>query len=95
MLATPARFAPLLLGLACLALVVAGAQLRWTAPLVHAATVGALVVLRHAAPYVADSGVPRWLLIGFAGVLLVAMGVTWEQRVREARAVVGYVKGLR
>ncbi len=91
----PHTLRSLLLGLACLALVVAGAQLRWTAPLVHAATVGALVVLRHAAPYIADSGVPRWLLIGFAGALLVTMGVTWEQRVREARAVVGYVKGLR
>jgi hypothetical protein len=53
------------------------------------------VVLRHAAPYIADSSVPRWVLIGFAGVLLVAMGVTWEQRVREARSLLGYVRGLR
>ena len=38
----------------------------WTAPLVLGATVGALLVLRLAAPYVGDA-VPRWVLIGGAG----------------------------
>jgi len=94
-LAEPATPRSAILGLACLALVVAGAQLRWSAPLVYAGATGAVLVLRHAAPYIADSSVPRWVLIGFAGVLLVAMGVTWEQRVREARSLLGYVRGLR
>jgi hypothetical protein len=35
------------------------------------------------------------VLIGSAGVVLVAMGITWEKRVRDARAVAGYVRGLR
>lgn len=84
----------LLLGLACIGLVVAGLQLRWTAPLLFGAVVGAAIVLRSAAPYVGDA-VPRWATIGTAGVLLVALGITWEQRVREARLLVGYVRQLR
>ena len=56
----------LLLGLGCFALVLAGLRLRWTAPLALGATVGALLVLRLAAPYVGDA-VPRWVLIGGAG----------------------------
>lgn len=92
-LADPTTARSVLLGLVCLGLVVVGVQLRWTAPLVVAGAVGSLVVLRHAAPYV--SGVERWMLIGFAGALLVTMGVTWEARVREARSALGYVRGMR
>ena len=82
-----------LLGLGCLALVGAGLRLRWTAPVVFAATVGALLVLRHATP-IAEA-VPRWGLIASAGVILVAVGITWERRIMEARAVAGYVRALR
>ena len=89
----PIAMRSLLLGAACLALVVAGVRLRWSAPLVHGAVVGGLLVLRLATP-VAEA-VPRWALIGAAGVLLVAMGITWEARVRDARRVAGYVRGLR
>ncbi len=48
------------------------------------ATVGALLVLRLAAPYVGDA-VPRWVLIGGAGALLIAVGATWERRLADAR----------
>lgn len=82
-----------LLGGACLALIVLGVRVRWTAPVVFAGTVGALVVLRQVAP--AADAVPQWLLIGFAGTLLVVMGITWERRIQEARAVLGYVRALR
>jgi hypothetical protein len=81
------------LGVACLALVTGGARLRWSAPVVHGALVGSLLVLRHATP-IAEA-VPRWALIGAAGVLLVTLGITWEKRIRDARAVAGYVRGLR
>ncbi|HEU4513569.1 MAG TPA: hypothetical protein VFR87_10735 [Nocardioidaceae bacterium] len=91
--ADPVALRSLLLGMACLALVVTGVRLRWSAPLVHGAVVGALLVVRHATP-VAEA-VPRWALIGAAGALLVAMGITWEARVRDARRVAGYVRGLR
>jgi hypothetical protein len=90
----PTGLRALLLGLACLGLVVAGVQLRWTAPLVYGAAVGVLVVLREAAPYIGDS-VPRWAVIGAAGTALILMGVTWEQRLRDARVVSAYVRGLR
>ena len=84
----------LLLGLGCLGLVAAGLRLRWTAPLVFGAVVGAAIVLRSAAPYVGDA-VPRWATIGAAGIVLVTLGITWEQRVREARLFVGAVRQLR
>ncbi len=89
----PVTLRSVLLGVGCLALVVVGLRLRWTAPVVFAATVGSLLILRHATP-VAEA-VPRWVLIGGAGALLIAMGITWERRLQEARAVVGFVRGLR
>ena len=90
----PMTLRSLVLGVACLGLVVAGLRLRWTAPLLSGVVVGAAIVLRSAAPYVGDA-VPRWATIGTAGVLLVALGITWEQRVREARTLVGYARRLR
>ena len=92
--ADPSALRALLLGLACLALVVAGALLRWAAPLLLGAVVGIVVVLREAGPYIGDA-VPRWALIGAAGALLIGMGITWEQRLRDARRVTAYVRGLR
>lgn len=92
-LVDPLGLRSVVLGLATLALVVAGLRLRWSAPLVHGAVVGAVLVLRLATP-VADA-VPRWALIGAAGALLVALGITWEQRLRDARAVAGYLRRLR
>jgi hypothetical protein len=92
-LADPMALRSALLGLACLTLVVGGVRLHWSAPVVHGAVVGALLVVRLATP-VADA-VPRWALIGAAGILLVALGITWEKRVRDARRLVGYVRGLR
>ncbi len=83
-----------LLGLACLALVVAGVQGRWSAPLVHGGVVGLLVALREAGPAIGDS-VPRWALIGAAGVLLIGLGVTWEARMRDAKRAADYVRSLR
>ena len=90
----PISLRALLLGLATLALVVAGALQRWAAPLVAGTLVGALLVVREAAPWIGEA-VPRWGLIGLAGALLIAMGVTWERRLRDAQTVVGYVRGLR
>ncbi len=90
----PLTLRGLLLGLACLALVLVGLRGQWSAPLVLGASVGAVLVVRMAAPYV-DDAVPRWVLIGAAGALLIATGVTWERRLQEARHMVGYVRSLR
>ncbi len=93
-LVDPTGLRVLLLGLACLGLVLAGARVGWTAPIALGAAVGALLVLRLAAPYVGDA-VPRWVLLGAAGALLIVVGATWERRLQEARHVVGYVRALR
>jgi hypothetical protein len=96
-LSTVATLTPglgLLLGLGCLLLVLAGARLGWTAPLASGAATGALLVVRLSVPYVGDA-LPRWVLIGAAGALLIAVGATWERRLADARSVLGYVRALR
>jgi hypothetical protein len=82
-----------LLGVACLALVLTGARLRWSAPLAVGAMVGGLLVVREVAPYASE--MPQWVLIGFAGTILTVVGVTWEQRVLELRRATSYLGRLR
>jgi hypothetical protein len=84
----------LVLGMACFVLVVLGAKVRWAAPLVYGAAVGLLLALRLGGPYVSDA-VPRWALLGAAGVVLVALAVTWEKRLRDARTSLTYLRRLR
>ncbi|WP_323791486.1 SCO7613 C-terminal domain-containing membrane protein [Nocardioides sp.] len=81
----PLSWRALLLGLVCLALVLAGAQLRWGSPLVVGAVVGALLVIGELAPY--SGQVPQWVVIGLAGALLTVVGVTWERRLQDLRRI--------
>lgn len=90
---TPLSLRGALLGLGCLAILLAGVALRWSAPVVVGGIVGALLVLRAAAPYAAE--IPPWILIGFAGTLLTVVGVTWESRMRDLRTAAGYLTRLR
>jgi hypothetical protein len=83
----------LLLGLGCLLLVLAGVRQHWNAPLVVGSGVGALLVVRELAPYVGS--VPQWVVIGLAGLLLTAVGVTWERRMLELRHAAAYLGRLR
>ncbi|WP_066946353.1 SCO7613 C-terminal domain-containing membrane protein [Streptomyces lushanensis] len=80
---------PLLLGLAALALTLAGARLGLQAPLVLGGTVLALVALHELAPYVVQvvGALPRWLPPALAGLLLLAVGATYEQRLKDAHRV--------
>lgn len=82
-----------LLGAGCLALVLVGTRMRWNAPLVVGAAVGALVVLRELAPYAVQT--PQWVMIGLAGTVLTVVGVTWERRVVELRSAASYLERLR
>ncbi|MFI1396741.1 SCO7613 C-terminal domain-containing membrane protein [Streptomyces sp. NPDC020681] len=77
----------LLLGLAALAITLAGARLRLQALLVLGGTVLALDALHELAPYVVQAvgALPRWLPPALAGLLLLAVGATYEQRLRDAR----------
>ena len=91
-LVEPVSLRAVLLGAGCLALVLVGAWLRWSAPLVVGATVGGLLVLRELTPYAA--AVPQWVLIGVAGTLLTVVGITWERRMRDVRYAAGYLSRL-
>ncbi|MGW1280853.1 SCO7613 C-terminal domain-containing membrane protein [Streptomyces tsukubensis] len=86
-LSDPNWLRPLLLGAAALALTLHGARARLQAPLVLGGTVLALVALHELAPYVVQMvGVlPRWLPPALAGLLLLTVGATYEQRLRDAR----------
>ncbi|MFE4372924.1 SCO7613 C-terminal domain-containing membrane protein [Streptomyces sp. NPDC056835] len=88
---------PLLLGLAALALTLTGARLRLQAPLVLGGAVLALDALHELAPYVAQlvGVLPRWLPPALAGLLLLAVGATYEQRLREARRLRGTLGRMR
>jgi uncharacterized membrane protein len=76
---TPTR--SLLLAGACIAVLLVGRQQRLQAPLVIGGTVLAVDALHLLGPYAA--ALPRWLTLGAAGVLLVAVGATYEQRRRD------------
>ncbi len=89
----PVSWRALLLGLACLLLVLGGARLGWQAPLLVGAGAGALLVLRELAPYAAAT--PQWILLAAAGALLLAVGTTWERRVRDLRLAGHYLARLR
>lgn len=82
----------LVLGAACLLLVLVGVGLRWAAPLLAGASVGLVVVVREAAH---ASVVPQWAVIGVIGLALTVLGVTWERRLAELRRAATYVRGLR
>ena len=92
-LAEPVTMRAALLGIACLALLVVGAQLRWHAPVVVGAVVGGLIVLRELAPYALQT--PQWVVIGLAGTVLIACGVTWESRMRDLQQAAAYLGRLR
>ncbi|WP_238442073.1 SCO7613 C-terminal domain-containing membrane protein [Streptomyces pratensis] len=80
---------PLLLGVAALAVTLVGARLRLRAPLVLGGAVLALDALHELAPHVVQvfDALPRWAPPALAGLLLLAVGATYEQRLRDARRV--------
>jgi hypothetical protein len=72
---------------------VAGAQLRLTAPFVWGAGVGGTLVLWEVVPPALEMS--AWLVIGVAGAALLVLGASWEQRVKDARSALGYLRTLR
>jgi hypothetical protein len=92
-LVDPVSVRAVVLGFACLALLLAGVRLRWHAPVVVGAAVGGAVVLRELTPYALQT--PQWVLIGLAGAVLIATGVTWESRMRDLRHATAYLGRLR
>lgn len=92
-LADPVSPRGLLLAAAGVALLGVGALVRTKSPFVVGAVLTTVLAVRWAGPLVGD--MPRWLPLGVVGLALVLAGATWEARVRDARAVVSYVRTLR
>ncbi|WP_030692001.1 SCO7613 C-terminal domain-containing membrane protein [Streptomyces globisporus] len=78
---------PLVLGVVALVVTLLGARFRLQALLVLGGVVLALDGLHELAPYVVQvvGALPRWLPPALAGLLLLAVGATYEQRLRDAR----------
>ncbi|MEU0692187.1 SCO7613 C-terminal domain-containing membrane protein [Streptomyces uncialis] len=78
---------PLLLGAAALAVTLLGARHRLQAPLTLGGATLGLVALHELAPHLIQlAGVlPRWLAPALAGLLLLAVGATYEHRLRDVR----------
>lgn len=80
---------PLLLGTAALVLTLLGARHRLRAPLVLGGSVLVLDTLHELAPHLVQLAdvLPRWLPPALAGLLLLVLGATYEQRIRDVRRV--------
>ncbi|KRB68923.1 hypothetical protein ASE03_28930 [Kitasatospora sp. Root187] len=78
---------PLLLGAFALALTAFGARRLLQAPLVLGAATLLLVAFHELAPLLVQflDVLPRWLPLAVAGLLLLILGATYEQRLRDAR----------
>jgi len=76
---------PLLLGLAAAGVTLAGARARLRAPLLIGAAVAVTDAGRQLAPAIARLAglVPRWVPIALLGLILLAVGATYEARLRD------------
>ncbi|WP_328867700.1 SCO7613 C-terminal domain-containing membrane protein [Streptomyces sp. NBC_00304] len=85
--ADPHWLRPLLLGAAALVITLAGARWRLQALLVLGGAALALDAVHELAPYVVQvaGALPRWVAPALAGVVLLAVGATYEKRLRDAR----------
>ncbi|WKD35579.1 SCO7613 C-terminal domain-containing membrane protein [Streptomyces xanthophaeus] len=93
----PGWVRPLLLGAAALAVTLLGARGRLQAPLLLGGAVLAAVALHELAPYVVQvaGALPRWVPPALAGLLLLAVGATYERRLRDARRLRAAIGRLR
>ncbi|MFF0307151.1 SCO7613 C-terminal domain-containing membrane protein [Streptosporangium sp. NPDC004379] len=88
---------PLLLGLVSMAVLLAGARWRLQAPALLGGLTLAVVVLHELAPWIALAvvAVPRWVPMAAGGSLLVALGATYEARLRDVRRLRAAVGRMR
>ncbi|MEU6967032.1 hypothetical protein AB0A71_04660 [Kitasatospora aureofaciens] len=87
---------PLLLGVAALVVTVLGVRVRLQCPLVLGGGVLVLVAGHELAPTAVQvlGLLPRWVPLAAAGLLLLALGATYEQRLRDARRLHGALRRL-
>ena len=84
---------PLVVLLAAVLAALAGTWLRWQAPVVTGSLAAVIVAFSQLTPYAV--GLPRWLSLGLAGALLLALGARYEQRRRDARTATEWLTALR
>jgi hypothetical protein len=96
-LADPGLVRPVLVGVAALGVLAAGVRGRLQAPLAVGSAVLAVDALVQLSPELAAAydAVPRWTLIALAGALLLALGATYERRIRDLRTLGRKFGGLR
>jgi hypothetical protein len=92
-LAEPTGLRALLLGIAALVVLAAGIRLGWQAPFVSGVTIATLLVLFNIGPYA--NAAPRVVLIAGVSAILLGVGITWEDRARDSRLLVKYVRSMR
>ncbi|WP_328975438.1 SCO7613 C-terminal domain-containing membrane protein [Streptomyces canus] len=88
---------PLLLGVAALLVTLAGARHHLQAPLLLGGSVLLLDALHELAPYLVQvtDALPRWVPPALAGLLLLALGATYEHRLRDARKMRHFLGNMR
>ncbi|KAA1399610.1 SCO7613 C-terminal domain-containing membrane protein [Aeromicrobium ginsengisoli] len=92
-LANPTDLRALLLGIGAAAALTLGIRFSWQAPFVFGVTILTLLVLFNIGPYA--NAAPRVVLIAAVSAMLLGFGITWEDRVRDGRKLVGYVRSMR
>lgn len=92
-LADPTDLRALLLGVGAVVVLVVGVRLGWQAPFVTGAAILVLLVLFNIGPYA--NAAPRVVIIAVVSAVLLGVGITWEDRVRDGRKLVAYVQSMR
>ncbi|HEX8781283.1 MAG TPA: hypothetical protein VF728_08975 [Nocardioides sp.] len=88
----PALTRPLAVLAVASLVIAAGTRLRWQSPVVVGTLASVVVAVSQLAPYA--EGLPRYLSLGTAGVLLLVLGARYEQRRREAQRAAAWVRAL-
>lgn len=92
-LADPTGVRALLLGLTGVVALAVGARLGRQAPFLMGVGVAALVLVFNIGPYA--NAAPRVLIISLVSAVFIGLGVTWEDRVRDGRKVMAFVREMR
>ncbi len=82
-----------LIGAAGVVVLSVGIARRWGAPFVAGSAVVAVLAVRHLGPLAA--ALPRWFSLGWVGLALLLVGITWEARRRDAAMAERYLTALR
>lgn len=92
-LVDPTDLRALLLGLGGVVTLLLGIRLGWQAPFISGVVIVALLVLFNIGPYA--NAAPRVVVIAAVSAVLLGFGITWEDRVRDGRKLVRYVRSMR